>query len=121
MRGLLPAAPKDCTGAPQPELIYDYQGFSPEIYVLRYDAPGEPKLSALNQSIAINGRGEDAASRDSVELAVHCEALPAPADPRAAYENHWNPGCLWPVLGVGRQHVAPDFGATPVRRAGEQQ
>ncbi len=33
------------------------------------------KLSVLDQSIAINGRGEDAALRDSVELAVHCETL----------------------------------------------
>lgn len=56
-------------------MIYDYHVFSPEIYVLRYHAPGEPKLSALNQSIAINGRGEDATSRDRVKLAVHREAL----------------------------------------------
>lgn len=33
------------------------------------------KLSVLDQSVSIAGRGEDAAIRDTLELAVHCEAL----------------------------------------------
>ncbi len=33
------------------------------------------KLSVLDQSVATAGRGEDHALRDTVELAVHCEAL----------------------------------------------
>jgi luciferase family oxidoreductase group 1 len=33
------------------------------------------RLSVLDQSIACAGRGEDHALRDSLELAVHCEAL----------------------------------------------
>ncbi|MDP2006292.1 MAG: LLM class flavin-dependent oxidoreductase [Rubrivivax sp.] len=33
------------------------------------------KLSVLDQSIALAGTGEDAAIRDTVDLAVHCEAL----------------------------------------------
>src|SRR2546423_15296278 len=33
------------------------------------------KLSVLDQSVSIQGRGEDAAIRDTLELAVHCEAL----------------------------------------------
>ncbi len=33
------------------------------------------KLSVLDQSVSIADRGEDAAIRDTLELAVHCEAL----------------------------------------------
>lgn len=33
------------TGAAHPTLIYDYQGFPPATYQLRYDAPGEPALA----------------------------------------------------------------------------
>jgi luciferase family oxidoreductase group 1 len=33
------------------------------------------KLSVLDQSVSIQGRGEDAAIRDTLDLAVHCEAL----------------------------------------------
>ena len=43
------------TGAARPELIYDYYGFPPHTYELRYPAPGEPALakriaSLLNQN-----------------------------------------------------------------------
>ncbi len=65
VRGLLPAAPKAIlictahweanaatfTGAPRPELIYDYHGFPPETYALRYDAPGDPALAARAASL----------------------------------------------------------------------
>src|ERR1022692_2143586 len=37
------------TGSPHPPLIYDYHGFPPHTYQLRYDAPGAP---ALAQQIA---------------------------------------------------------------------
>ena len=33
------------TGAEHPDLIYDYHGFPPETYQLRYDAPGHPALA----------------------------------------------------------------------------
>lgn len=33
------------------------------------------RLSVLDQSVAVQGRGEDAAIRDTLELALHCEAL----------------------------------------------
>lgn len=33
------------TSAPQPGLIYDYYGFPPHTYELRYPAPGEPRLA----------------------------------------------------------------------------
>src|SRR5690606_18957619 len=33
------------TGHPKPELIYDYYGFPPHTYELRYPAPGEPALA----------------------------------------------------------------------------
>lgn len=34
------------TGAARPRLVYDYSGFPPETYTLRYDAPGDPALAA---------------------------------------------------------------------------
>ncbi len=34
------------TGAPKPALVYDYSGFPPDTYTLRYDAPGDPQLAA---------------------------------------------------------------------------
>lgn len=34
------------TGAAQPPLVYDYYGFPPHTYQLRYDAPGSPGLAA---------------------------------------------------------------------------
>lgn len=33
------------TSAPRPELIYDYYGFPPESYELKYPAPGDPQLA----------------------------------------------------------------------------
>lgn len=58
--GTLPARPKAIivvsghwetagfafTGAENPGLIYDYSGFPPETYQLRYDVPGAPALAA---------------------------------------------------------------------------
>ncbi len=38
-------------------------------------APGTLRLSVLDQSVALAGRGEDAAIRESLALAEHCEAL----------------------------------------------
>jgi len=32
-------------GMPQPPLIYDFGGFSDELYSVRYDAPGDPELA----------------------------------------------------------------------------
>ncbi|MGB8143654.1 MAG: class III extradiol ring-cleavage dioxygenase [Chromatiaceae bacterium] len=34
------------TSAPSPELIYDYYGFPPHTYALRYPASGEPRLAS---------------------------------------------------------------------------
>ena len=36
----------DLTGGAAPELIYDYYGFPPHTYELKYPAPGEPQLAA---------------------------------------------------------------------------
>src|SRR6201746_1792237 len=33
------------TGAARPSLVYDYYGFPPETYALRYDVPGAPDLA----------------------------------------------------------------------------
>lgn len=39
------------TGGSQPELIYDYYGFPPHTYELRYDAPGSPALAERIQTL----------------------------------------------------------------------
>ena len=39
------------TGSPKPELVYDYFGFPPEMYSLRYDAPGAPDLAAQSAAL----------------------------------------------------------------------
>ncbi len=39
------------TGAARPSLIYDYYGFPPDIYELRYDAPGDPALASRVASL----------------------------------------------------------------------
>lgn len=39
------------TSGAQPELIYDYYGFPPHTYELRYPAPGEPELAARIASL----------------------------------------------------------------------
>jgi aromatic ring-opening dioxygenase catalytic subunit (LigB family) len=40
------ADPIRLNGSPRPELIYDYYGFPPHTYELRYPAPGDPALAA---------------------------------------------------------------------------
>ncbi len=44
------------TGAARPSLIYDYYGFPPHTYALRYDAPGAPDLAA-NVASLLNAAG----------------------------------------------------------------
>ena len=39
------------TGGTQPALIYDYYGFPPHTYELRYDAPGSPQLAERIQAL----------------------------------------------------------------------
>jgi aromatic ring-opening dioxygenase catalytic subunit (LigB family) len=39
------------TGNAQPQLVYDYFGFPPEMYSLRYDAPGAPDLAAQSAAL----------------------------------------------------------------------
>jgi aromatic ring-opening dioxygenase catalytic subunit (LigB family) len=39
------------TSNPHPQLIYDYQGFPPETYEIKYDAPGSPALAAEIQGL----------------------------------------------------------------------
>lgn len=41
----------DLTGGAAPELIYDYHGFPPHTYLLKYPAPGEPQLAARISSL----------------------------------------------------------------------
>lgn len=57
------------TGHPQPPLIYDYYGFPPHTYELRYPAPGAPALAA------------DIATR------LGAAGLPAAVDPARGYDH----------------------------------
>jgi len=45
------AARPTLTSNPKPELIYDYHGFPPHTYALRYPAPGEPALAARSRRL----------------------------------------------------------------------
>jgi aromatic ring-opening dioxygenase catalytic subunit (LigB family) len=50
------------TGAAHPGLIFDYSGFPPETYLLRYDVPGAPVLAARAAQLL-----QDAGLRASVD------------------------------------------------------
>jgi aromatic ring-opening dioxygenase catalytic subunit (LigB family) len=47
------------TADPQPGLVYDYYGFPPHTYALRYDAPGAPALAARAADL-LSGAGFEA-------------------------------------------------------------
>ena len=73
------------TGAAKPALIYDYYGFPPETYALKYDAPGDPPLAKraadlLNQSgfpAAVDGqRGLDHGVFVPLKVAFPDAAIP---------------------------------------------
>ena len=51
------------TSGAQPGLIYDYYGFPPHTYQLRYDAPGAPALAARVQQLL--GAAGQAAAQDA--------------------------------------------------------
>lgn len=42
------------TGAERPSLVYDYYGFPPHTYELRYDAPGSPTLAARAAALLVD-------------------------------------------------------------------
>lgn len=48
------------TGAERPELLFDYYGFPPHTYELRYDAPGSPTLAQRVDDL-LGGAGIDCA------------------------------------------------------------
>lgn len=48
------------TGAARPPMIFDYHGFPPHTYALRYDAPGDPALAARAAEL-LRARGLEAA------------------------------------------------------------
>jgi aromatic ring-opening dioxygenase catalytic subunit (LigB family) len=48
------------TAAEQPPLVYDYHGFPPHTYALRYDAPGDPALAERAAGL-LSGAGLPAA------------------------------------------------------------
>lgn len=78
----------------RPEPIYDFGGFSPELYTLRYDAPGDPVLASEVAAI-VGGtleteRGWDHGLwvplrhlRPQADIPIVELSLPMPADPRA--------------------------------------
>lgn len=76
-----------------PEPIYDFGGFSPELYTLRYDAPGEPSLAAevaqLVGAAIEPQRGWDHGLwvplrhlRPAADIPIVELSLPMPADPQ---------------------------------------
>ncbi|HYM60558.1 MAG TPA: class III extradiol ring-cleavage dioxygenase [Thermoanaerobaculia bacterium] len=78
--------PVRVNAVPHPEPIYDFGGFAPELYRLRYDAPGDPALAR-----------EIAALLDGAGIEARLEAA-----------RGWDHG-LW----VPMRHLLPDA-ATPV-------
>ncbi|MEC3947766.1 DODA-type extradiol aromatic ring-opening family dioxygenase [Sphingobium sp. HWE2-09] len=57
------------SSAAQPPMYYDYSGFPPHTYQIRYDAPGEPALA------------------ETVRLMIAQGGLPNGADPRRGYDH----------------------------------
>lgn len=81
----------------RPAPIYDFGGFSPELYTLRYNAPGDPALAAEVAAIAgatlETERGWDHGLwvplmhlRPQADIPIVELSLPFPADPRALIE-----------------------------------
>jgi 4,5-DOPA dioxygenase extradiol len=81
----------------RPEPIYDFGGFSPELYKLRYDAPGDPTLAAdiatLLGATLETERGWDHGLwvplrhlRPGADIPIVELSLPHPAEPRALLE-----------------------------------
>ena len=62
------------TGAARPPLIYDYGGFPPHTYELRYDVPGDPALAA--RGAALLGAAGIAAQVDTVRGLDHGVFVP---------------------------------------------
>lgn len=62
------------TGASQPGLIYDYNGFPAHTYELRYPAPGEPALAA--RIVELLGAAGMPASRDDARGFDHGVFIP---------------------------------------------
>ncbi|RJG02477.1 DODA-type extradiol aromatic ring-opening family dioxygenase [Noviherbaspirillum sedimenti] len=62
------------TSGQHPELIYDYYGFPPHTYELRYDAPGSPKLA--QRIAALLGQASIAAREDAVRGFDHGMFIP---------------------------------------------
>ena len=62
------------TSGAAPELIYDYYGFPPHTYQLRYPAPGEPKLA--EQLVALLGQSGQPAQADSARGFDHGMFIP---------------------------------------------
>ena len=50
------AAVPTVSTAAKPSLLYDYHGFPPETYRLRWDAPGEPSVAARARALLRRGR-----------------------------------------------------------------
>ena len=57
------------TSGAQPDLIYDYGGFPPHTYELRYPAPGEPQLA------------------ERITALLHAAGQPSQADPQRGFDH----------------------------------
>ena len=73
------------TGAAKPSLIYDYHGFPPETYALRYDVPGAPDLAHraadLLRTAGIGGQVDEARGLDHGVFVPMKVAFPEAAIP----------------------------------------
>jgi 4,5-DOPA dioxygenase extradiol len=66
------------TGNPAPKLIYDFAGFPPELYKMRYPAPGDPELAQRIAALLGGGASvRDDWGLDHGSWSVLCHLRPA--------------------------------------------
>jgi len=73
--------PLRVNAVPRPEPIYDFGGFAPELYTMRYDAPGDPALAAEIAAL-VSGTLEHSRGWDHglwIPLRIMLGANPLPA------------------------------------------
>ena len=102
------------TGADQPPLVYDYFGFPPETYQLRYDVPGSPSLA--NRATALLEAAGLTASVDGDRGLDHGVFIPL----KVAFPDATVPVVEMSVdLGLSpAQHLAAGKALTPLRDEG---
>lgn len=99
------------TASAQPETIYDFYGFSPELYQVRYDCPGSPVTADLVETVTAGrvrldaGRGIDHAAWAVLKHmypAAHIPVLEMSLDANKSPREHYELGkCLAPLREQG--------------------